>query len=137
MTAMSGWPGWTIWPGSTFFRLTIPFTGAFTVAYCRFNSACATDALTCSTCASAAAACARVEATCCGPLCAVCHSAKPTDPTIKAAPKGIELETLDELKRYASQIETQAVKNKAMPLGNRTDMTLEERAKLGAWIAKQ
>jgi uncharacterized membrane protein len=69
--------------------------------------------------------------------CAVCHSAKPTDPSIKAAPKGIELETLDELRRYASQIETQAVKNRAMPLGNRTNMTMEERAKLGAWIAKQ
>ena len=51
--------------------------------------------------------------------------------TIKEAPKGIALETLDELKRYAAQIETQAVKNKAMPLGNKTKMTDEERAKLG------
>jgi uncharacterized membrane protein len=69
--------------------------------------------------------------------CAVCHAASPSDPTIKAAPKGIELETIDDLKRYAAQIETQAVKNKAMPLGNKTRMTDEERAKLGAWIAKQ
>ena len=68
--------------------------------------------------------------------CAVCHAAQPTDKTIKQAPKGIELETLDALKRYAAQIETQAVKNKAMPLGNKTGMTLEERAKLGAWIGK-
>jgi uncharacterized membrane protein len=29
------------------------------------------------------------------------------------------------------------VKNKAMPLGNKTKMLDEERAKLGAWIAKQ
>ena len=43
--------------------------------------------------------------------------------TIKVAPKGIALETLEELKRYAAQIETQAVKNKAMPLGNKTGMT--------------
>ncbi len=69
--------------------------------------------------------------------CAACHAAKPTDKTTKAAPKGIMLETLEELKRYASKIETQAVTNKAMPLGNKTKMTDEERAKLGAWIFKQ
>ena len=34
-------------------------------------------------------------------------------------------------------IETQAVKNKAMPLGNKTGMLPEERAKLGAWISRQ
>ncbi len=69
--------------------------------------------------------------------CATCHGANPTDATIKAAPKGVMLESLDQLKRYAAQIETQSVKNKAMPLGNRTGMTAEERAKLGAWIARQ
>ncbi len=69
--------------------------------------------------------------------CATCHSAVPADRAIKEAPKGIRLETIDELKRYAAQIETQAVKNKAMPLGNKTKMTDEERAMLGVWIAKQ
>lgn len=69
--------------------------------------------------------------------CSACHAAQPSDPTIKAAPKGIMLENLEELKRYAAQIETQAVKNRAMPLGNKTGMTEEERAKLGAWIARQ
>ena len=69
--------------------------------------------------------------------CASCHARQPSDPTIKAAPKGIALETIGSLKRYAAQIETQAVKNKAMPLGNKTGMTIEERAKLGAWIARQ
>jgi uncharacterized membrane protein len=69
--------------------------------------------------------------------CAACHAATPTEPTIKAAPKGIMLENLDELRRYAAQIETQAVKNHAMPLGNRTHMTDDERARLGAWIAAQ
>ncbi len=69
--------------------------------------------------------------------CATCHAAEPTDATIKVAPKGIELATIENLKRYAAQIETQAVRNKAMPLGNRTAMTMEERAKLGAWIARQ
>jgi uncharacterized membrane protein len=69
--------------------------------------------------------------------CSSCHAQMPSDPTIKIAPKGIALETLAELKRYARQVETQAVKNKAMPLGNKTGMAAEERAKLGAWISKQ
>jgi uncharacterized membrane protein len=69
--------------------------------------------------------------------CSSCHAQMPSDATIKTAPKGIALETLDELKRYAQQIETQAVKNKAMPLGNKTGMVAEERAKLGAWIDAQ
>jgi uncharacterized membrane protein len=69
--------------------------------------------------------------------CATCHAAKPADPTIKAPPKGIALETIEDIRRYAAQIETQSVKNKAMPLGNKTGMLPEERAKLGAWIARQ
>ena len=39
-----------------FLRDTTPATGAFTVVYCRFSSACASAAFACSTCASAAAA---------------------------------------------------------------------------------
>lgn len=66
--------------------------------------------------------------------CSACHAKVPTDATIKKAPKGIELETLEALKRYAQQIETQSVKNRSMPLGNKTGMLPEERAKLGAWI---
>jgi uncharacterized membrane protein len=69
--------------------------------------------------------------------CAACHAAAPTDPVIKAAPKGVLLETLDELRQHKDQIVAQAVNNRAMPLGNKTGMTAEERAKLGAWLAKQ
>ena len=69
--------------------------------------------------------------------CATCHAAHPVDPTIKTAPKGIALETIEALRRYAAQIETQSVNNRAMPLGNKTGMTVEERAKLGAWVARQ
>jgi uncharacterized membrane protein len=47
------------------------------------------------------------------------------------------LDTVEQLRRYASQIETQAVRNKSMPLGNQTGMTDEERARLGAWIRAQ
>ncbi len=67
--------------------------------------------------------------------CTSCHSAKPTDPTIKEAPKGIMYSSVADMKRYATQIETQAVRNHTMPLGNKTGMSEDERAKLGAWIA--
>ena len=43
--------------------------------------------------------------------------------------------SVQDLKRYARQIETQAVRNHTMPLGNKTSMTDDERTKLGAWIA--
>ena len=69
--------------------------------------------------------------------CQSCHSANPTDGKIKQAPKGIIFASTDDLKRYAKQIEAQAVRNKAMPLGNKTGMTVEERQKLGAWLAAQ
>ncbi|MFT3989686.1 urate hydroxylase PuuD [Aestuariivirga sp.] len=69
--------------------------------------------------------------------CAACHSAHPTDFIIHTAPKGIMFDTVEDLRRYTREIETQAVRNKAMPLGNKTGMTDEERAKLGAWIAAQ
>ena len=69
--------------------------------------------------------------------CASCHAAQPTDATIKVAPKGVHLETLENLKRYSAQVMVQSVQNKAMPLANRTGMTDEERAKLGKWIVSQ
>ncbi len=67
--------------------------------------------------------------------CTACHSAMPTDPTIKEAPKGVMFSSVGDMKRYAVQIETQAVRNHAMPLGNKTGMTQDERDQLGAWIA--
>jgi uncharacterized membrane protein len=69
--------------------------------------------------------------------CVMCHAAKPTKEGFAEAPKGVKLETVEEIKRYTAQIELQTVKNNAMPLGNETNMTDEERARLGAWIAAQ
>jgi uncharacterized membrane protein len=67
--------------------------------------------------------------------CTACHSATPTDDVIKQAPKGVIFASVEDLKRYADQIEAQAVRNQSMPLGNKTHMTQDERDKLGAWIA--
>jgi len=69
--------------------------------------------------------------------CIMCHAEKPTRAGFAEAPKGVKLETLEEIHRYAAQIDLQAVKSSAMPLGNVSGMTADERVKLGAWIAKQ
>ena len=67
----------------------------------------------------------------------MCHARKPTHESFKEAPKNVMLESIDELKKYAPLILTQTVQNKAMPLGNQTAMTEDERAKIGQWIAAQ
>jgi len=46
----------------------------------------------------------------------------------------VTLGTVAELKKYARRIYMQTVQNKAMPLGNQTDMTEAERAALGQWL---
>jgi uncharacterized membrane protein len=69
--------------------------------------------------------------------CAMCHAAKPTHESFKEAPKNVVLETTEQLRKHAALIMAQAVQNKAMPLGNQTGMTEEERQKLGAWLAAQ
>lgn len=69
--------------------------------------------------------------------CAACHAVNPKDASIKAAPKGILLENADDLRRHKAQVMVQAVTGRSMPLGNKTGMKPEERAKLGAWLAKQ
>ena len=69
--------------------------------------------------------------------CMACHSQKPSNPVFNAAPKGVHLETLADLQRYKVEIRQQAVLGRAMPLGNTTHITDQERAELGAWIAAQ
>jgi len=66
--------------------------------------------------------------------CASCHAAKPTDDAFEEAPKGVMFDTPEELKAHAERVLAQAVTTEAMPLGNVTEMTPEERARLGAWI---
>jgi uncharacterized membrane protein len=66
--------------------------------------------------------------------CATCHAAEPRQEGIAAAPKGILLETPAQIVANATAIRQQAVASHAMPLGNLTQMTDDERARLGAWI---
>jgi uncharacterized membrane protein len=66
--------------------------------------------------------------------CVSCHAAKPTHESFQEAPKNVTLETIADLRKYASLIFVQTVQNKAMPLGNQTGMSEDERAQLGRWI---
>lgn len=66
--------------------------------------------------------------------CVACHAAKPTHPAFAEAPNGVALETIADLKKYAPRIYVQTVQNRAMPLGNKTGMTEDERAALGRWL---
>jgi uncharacterized membrane protein len=67
--------------------------------------------------------------------CVTCHSANPTNDQFRSAPAGVVLDTTEQIRVRAGQIEAQAVDSTAMPLGNVTDMTDQERRALGAWIA--
>ncbi|QGZ41397.1 putative membrane protein [Pseudoduganella flava] len=67
--------------------------------------------------------------------CAACHSAHPTQPGFATAPAGIVFDTPDQIRQRATQIHQQVVELKAMPIGNLTNMTDAERARIAAWFA--
>ena len=67
--------------------------------------------------------------------CVTCHSANPTSEQFRSAPGGVVLDTPAQIAARADAIRAQAVDSRAMPLGNVTGMTDEERETLGAWIA--
>ena len=69
--------------------------------------------------------------------CVSCHARRPTHESFKEAPKNVMLESTTDLRRYSALIVTQTVQNKAMPLGNQTAMTDEERQRLGQWISQR
>lgn len=69
--------------------------------------------------------------------CTMCHAAKPRHEGFGEPPKGVMLETIEDIRRYAVLIDQQAVKSDVMPLGNETGMTDDERRTLGAWVARQ
>lgn len=68
--------------------------------------------------------------------CSTCHSAHPTDDVFKTAPQGAIFDSPEQIKAYADKIKARAVDSQTMPLGNKTQMTPEERSKLGIWITQ-
>jgi uncharacterized membrane protein len=67
--------------------------------------------------------------------CSMCHAAEPVWDGIPAAPKGILLDSDEQIRVHARLIELFAVRSQAMPPGNITDMTPKERLTLASWIA--
>lgn len=66
--------------------------------------------------------------------CVTCHAKAPTDDVFKVAPLGAMFDSPEQIKAYATKIKARAVDAKTMPLGNKTQMTNEERQTLGLWI---
>lgn len=67
--------------------------------------------------------------------CATCHAVKPTMAGFNAPPNGLVLDSLQSAATHAEKIRLMAVATQAMPPGNLTGMTDEERALLGRWIS--
>ena len=69
--------------------------------------------------------------------CVSCHAADPSNPAFKTAPAGVVLDSLASIRQHRTNIISQAVMSQAMPLGNATKMTPEERSALGQWLQQK
>ncbi len=69
-----------------------------------------------------------------GARCLSCHSDQPFFPGIAEPPKGVVLQTPAQIEATADRIATQ-VASGAMPLGNATQITDDERALIARWAA--
>ena len=66
--------------------------------------------------------------------CVSCHAEEPSNKAFAIAPNGIMLDTVEKIIFHKDQIYKQAVLSKAMPIINTTNMTDQEREKLGIWV---
>jgi len=67
--------------------------------------------------------------------CISCHATQPTQPGFAQPPKGIVLETPEQIGQNAAKI-AETVGNRYMPIGNLTQMTDEERTIVIGWFAQ-
>jgi len=69
--------------------------------------------------------------------CAMCHSENPSHTTLmgQPPPKGVVLESIDDVRRFAPRITEMVVRRKFMPFGNETAMTDADRAKFARWLS--
>ena len=65
--------------------------------------------------------------------CSMCHAAQPVWEGIGVPPRGVMLDSAEAISRHAPQIRTWAALSDAMPPGNVTGITPEERRLLAAW----
>ncbi len=67
--------------------------------------------------------------------CVPCHAAQPRQDGFAQPPKGVILETPDQIALHAAKI-GETVANRYMPIGNLTQMTDDERALIAGWAAQ-
>ncbi|MEP7207059.1 MAG: urate hydroxylase PuuD [Casimicrobiaceae bacterium] len=67
--------------------------------------------------------------------CVACHATNPTQAGFAQPPKGLVLESDEEIALHAAKI-AETVGNRYMPLANLTQMTDEERAVVATWFAQ-
>ncbi len=67
--------------------------------------------------------------------CSMCHAAEPLWEGVRVPPKGVMLETPEQIRAHARAIGMQAVATHAMPPGNVTFIEDGERQILAAWLA--
>ena len=67
--------------------------------------------------------------------CSMCHAAEPLWEGVATPPNGVRLDTPEMIRRHAREIQLQATLTHAMPPGNITELSEEERRILAAWIA--
>lgn len=66
--------------------------------------------------------------------CTSCHSSAPTHPAFSAAPLGVTFDSDEQILTAAERIYQQTVVTRAMPIGNLTAMTDEERHIINQWF---
>ena len=66
--------------------------------------------------------------------CTGCHAAQPTHEGFAQPPKGVMLETAEQVAQHAAKI-AETVANRYMPIGNLTQMTDDERSAVARWFA--
>ena len=69
--------------------------------------------------------------------CSMCHMNEPAWAGIAAPPKGVRLDTPEEIARHAEAIRVQSVMTHAMPPNNVTEMTPEERRAVADWLKER
>jgi uncharacterized membrane protein len=71
--------------------------------------------------------------------CAMCHSENPSHTMLlgQPPPKGVVLESIDDVRRFAPRVAEMVVRKRLMPFGNETAMTEADRIRFGQWLAAQ
>jgi uncharacterized membrane protein len=66
--------------------------------------------------------------------CVPCHAAKPTQEGFSAPPKGVMLETQEQIRARAGMVNQQVWVSRVMPPGNLTNITDDERRTIARWF---